>query len=541
MRIRSKKSYLLLSLAVAVALLLPAAPLFAQSSGSAEQAQPVAESAPATESDAVSASTEWVEESPAAEEAPATEAVVPVTSAPATSSGEPGFDVLYGDASDLDKEILGKVERMAAQGQWKSAWSALAELDPNNTNPFIFAEKVRLALDGWAQNTMHLLFGFVDLPEGENLEMLRFGTPETGDPVEFNPAQISDSLEERGEAIPPVLSFMLGKYYHTVWENYQGQWLMADEEILVRGVESFDRALAYDLYSADSLDKHSGMLIALQRFDGAEKVLSKALELAPESNSLRVRMADVYYASGRYDDVYALADKVIASAADDGELNDGYIVAIKAGLAALDKERLTPYIDGLELSFPNDYTPGLIRHLIAVQLGDPEGADTAADKVTETFGGDPEVVRSLLSTWLSANDPDSGFRYLERAIAKGGADGSMASFYFYKAMLQSEIAMSPEDLQLAKSNLQAAREYFSKSYPEGHEIFGLLDEIEAEWEAALNPPPAEEAAAPQSEAPAEGAAAPQPEAPAAQPSATEPPAAQPPASGQAEPAQGSGN
>ncbi|MDD3981441.1 MAG: tetratricopeptide repeat protein [Spirochaetales bacterium] len=418
-------------------------------------------------------------------EAAADTATAPTDLAPAL---EPSFEALFGDAAEQDREVLGRVEALVSEGKWKSAWTTLSEADPENINPFLLAEKIRLALDGHAQTTMHLLYGFVDLAEGENLEMLRFGAPDTGDPIEFNPAQITDSLEERGEAIPPALSLKMGDYYHTVWQNYQGQWLLSDEEVLVKGVENYDRALAYDLFTADSLDRQSGMLLALQRFEGAEKILVKALELSPDSNALTLRLAEVYLSSGRLEEVYPLADKIIAGAADDYELNDGYIVAIRAGLSALDQEKLTKYIDGLESSFPGESTPGLIRHLVAVQLGDSPAADAAADKVTQAFAGDPEVVRSLLSTWLSANDPDSGFRYLDRAIAKAGGDDAMASFYFYRAILHGEVAMSADELRLGLLDLSAAKTYFSKSYPEDHEIFAILEEIKVKWEQAVNPP-----------------------------------------------------
>ena len=484
MRIVFKNATPVLGLFLSLVFLFSGVSVFAQTAQTTEQT-------PTTEVGAEKAQSpaevpEQAQASPEAVTAADTETAANTTALALTS--EPSFEVLFGDALEQDREVLDRVESLASEGKWKSAWTALSEADPENKNPFMLAEKIRLALDGYAQTTLHLLYGFVDLAEGENLEMLRFGAPDTGDPIEFNPAQITDSLEERGEAIPPVLSLKMGDYYHTVWQNYQGQWLLSDEEVLVKGVENYDRALAYDLFSPESLDKQSGMLVALQRFEGAEKILAKALELSPDSNVLTLRLAEVYLSSGRLEEVYPLADKVIASAADDNELNNGYIVAIRAGLSALDQEKLTKYIDGLELSFPGEYTPGLIRHLVAVQLGDSEAANAAADKVTQTFSGDPEVVRSILSTWLSANDPDSGFRYLDRAISKGGSDDAMASFYFYRAILHGEVAMSAEDLQIALLDLSAATTYFSKSYPEGHEIFAILAEIKTEWEQAINPP-----------------------------------------------------
>lgn len=466
-------------LVAALVFFVAAGLLFAQTGTPADQTQVPA--APETTS-APEASAASAEETGTKTETPAAQA-------------ESSMESLFADAPAADRGAIAAAEGLVSRGKWLSAWTVLSEFDAANANPFILAEKIRVALDGYAQTTLHLVFGFVDLAEGENLEMARFNAVEIAEPVEFNPGDLAKAIEEKGEAIPPFLSLKLGDYYYTVWNTYQGQWLLSDEEILGMGVEGYERALAYDTYSAQSLGRQSEMLIALQRYDGAESAIAKALELEPENNALTLRLAEVYYSTGRYAEVYPLADKVIGAATDDNELNDGYVVGIKTGLATTDKEALEKYISGLEKSFPADYMPGLIRHLAAVQLGDGGAADAAADVVTEAFPGDPDVIRSLVSTWLSANDPDSGFRYLERSIAKAPLDDAMAALYFYKALLAGEVAMAPEDLTGALADLATAEEYFKKSYPEGHEVFAMIEEIRVQWNESINPPRTEESAA----------------------------------------------
>lgn len=473
---------------LAALLLATSGLLFAQAEGTPAQPQaPVAattEAAPSTPTEATAQ--------------PAVEAPTPATPAAATS---PAAQNLFVDAPAADQELIAKAEELAAQGKWLSAWKALAEYDAENANPFILAEKIRIALDGYAQTTYHLAFGFVDLAEGLDLESARAGAVEVTDVAEFNPVDLAKAIEDKGGAVPPVLSMRLGDFYYTVWKDYQGQWLKEDAEILATAVEGYDRALAYDMYSAQSLGRQSEMLMALQRFDAAETVVKKGLELEPDSNVLVLRLADIYFSAGRYDEVYPLADKVIATAANDNEVNDGYVVAIKSGLSSSNKEALEKYISGFEKSFPMEYMPGLVRHLVAVQLGDAEAADAAADAVTEAFPGNPDVIRSLLSTWLSASDPESGARYLTRAIAKASSDDAMAALYFYKALLGPEIAQTDEVLNQALVDLATAEDYFKKSYPEGHEVFGMIDQLRGQWTEALKA-----SQAVQSAAPAEGTA-----------------------------------
>ena len=438
-------------------------------------------------------------ETPATQPAATPDATSAQPAAPATATAAPAAlpaQNFFLDAPAADQEVIAKAEAFAGQGKWLSAWKALSEYDAANANSFILAEKIRIALDGYAQTTYHLSFGFVDLAEGMDLESARAGAVEATDVVEFNPGDLAKAIEDKGEAIPPVLSMKLGDFYYTVWKDYQGQWLKEDSEILSLAVEGYDRALAYETFTAQSLDRQSEMLISLQRFDAAETVVKKGLELDPANNALTLRLADVYFSMGKYADVYPLADKVIAAAANDSEINDAYIVAIKSGLTSSDKVSLEKYLAGFEKSFPTEYMPGLVRHLVAVQLGDSAAADAAADAVTDAFPGNPDIIRSILSTWLSANDPDSGSRYLARAIAKAQGDEALAALYFYKALLGPEITQTEEVLNQALADLATAEGYFKKSYPEGHEVFGMIDQLRGQWTEALKASQAAQSAAP---------------------------------------------
>jgi len=426
----------------------------------------------------------------------------------------------YSDAPDADRLAIQAAGVLSGQGKWRSAWNLLGDYDPENAKPYVLAEKIRIALDGHAQTTMHLVFGFVDLEAGEDLDLVRYELTEELEPFDFNPGELAKALEDKGEAMPPELSLLLGDYYYNVWQNYQGGWIQDDETILGLGLEQYERALAYEFYSAASLGRHSELLLLLDRADAAETVVRKALELEPDNNSFRLRLAEILYTAQRYEEVYPLADKVIETAADDAELNDAYIVAIKAALDVLDAGLLDTYISGLEKSFPTDYMPGLIRHLVAVQLQDAEGADAAADAVTLAFPGNPDVIRSVLSTWLSGNDTDSGFRYLDRMIPLATLDEAKAALYFYWALLGSETAETTDALAAAIVDVVTAEEYFKKTYPEGHEVFGMIEELKTEWAGSISA--YEEAVAEQSAAIAAAAeaAASAPEVPAEVPAET---------------------
>ena len=467
----------------------------------AEQAQPAAPAvaAPAT---------------PAAEAPAAVPQAVPAATQPAAAAPD-----YYADAPAADREVLANADALAKAGKWRSAWKTLSDYDAAGANPYVLAKKIGLALDGYAQTTLHMVFGFIDLAEGQDLETIRAEGIAIEDPVEFNPADLAKAIEAKGEALPPVLSMMLGDFYFVVWANYQGQWMEDDAAILGKSAEGYERAFAYETYTAETLDRQSQILVALQRFDAAVAILKKALELEPASDALALRLADAHFSMGAYAEVFPLVDRVLAASEDTEQLNNAYIAAIKAGLAANDKETLGKYVDSFEKKFPEEYVPGLIRHVVAVQLGDKAAADAAADAVTAAFPGNPDVIRSLISTWLSAEDFDSGFSYLERAAAKGGTDDHMAALYFYKALLLGEKGQTAEIMTEALAALAKAEEFFKKSYPEGHQVFGMIDELKVQWTGALSAATAAPSAA---TAPAAAAAAAPATPEAAAPAVTDP-------------------
>lgn len=404
-------------------------------------------------------------------------AAVPAVAAPAAD--------LFADAPVADRVVIETVRELAKQGKWKSAWAVLAEYDPENANPFILAQKIRVALDGHLQTTFHLMFGFEDLEAGDELLFKRMEATEPENPVEFFPGDFAQAIEDKGEAVPPVLSLYLGEYFYTVFSSYQGQWLMPDQEVLARGATQFERAYAYDVYTPESLGQYSELLMALEQYEGAEKVLLKAIEFSPGDTGLSIRLSEVFLQTGRYEEVYGIADGIIAAAANDTELNDGYIAGIKAALYLGDKAKVEAYVGKMELSFPTDFMPGLVRHLAFVQLGEAEAAAAAADAVTEKFPGNPDVIRSIVSTWLSANDVAAGFAYLDRMIAKSSSDDAKAALYFYKALLGGEGADSVEKLTAVLADLATAESYFRKSYPEGHEVYGMIEQLKAQWTGGI--------------------------------------------------------
>ncbi len=402
----------------------------------------------------------------------------------------------YADAAQQTKEALDASRLLQSKGQWSKAWNLLAAFDPDNKDGYVLAEKIRLALEGNVANGMLISFGFVDLAEGQNLDELRANPPEKQTLADFNPVDLAEALEKSGEAVPPVLSYELGNYLYMVNQEYGDNWIQDSQTVQQKAVENYDRALAYDTYTEKSLSNQAELLFNLQQYDAVETVLRKAIAIYPENLNFSVNLASALNDEGKFDEVYPIVDEVLARAETSDATYNAYVEGIKAGLNGNDVEKANVYIEAMIVRFPDEYVPMLIQHLIEVRMGTPEKAAAVADEVTAKFNVDPNVVRSLLSTWLNAQDPQSGFDYLNRSIEKyTGDDKAAGTLAFYRALMYAQTAQSVDELKLAIADIEEAENRFSTVYDKDNQVFLTISQLKDEWNQFLQQQSAPDASA----------------------------------------------
>ena len=403
----------------------------------------------------------------------------------------------YADAGQQTKEALDASRLLQSKGQWSKAWNLLVAFDPDNKDGYVLAEKIHLALAGNVANGMLISFGFVDLAEGQSIEELRANPPEKQTMADFNPLDLADELEKSGEALPPILSYELGNYLYTVNQEYGENWIQDSMTIQQKAIENYDRALAYDTYSEESLSQHVTLLLNFQKYDAAETVLKKAIAVYPENRTFSLYLASVFNDQGKFDEVYPIVDEVLAEPETTDLTYNAYVEGIKASLNSGDTEKTNTYVEAMIARFPDEYAPMLIQHLIEVQLGTPEKANAVADAVTEKFFVDPNVVGSLLSTWLNAMDPQAGFDYLERSITKYMADDlAEGTLYFYRGLMYAETAQSIDDFKLAIADMEEAERRFGTVYEADNQVFLVIGQLKAEWSQLIEQVTSENSAAP---------------------------------------------
>ncbi|HNP93670.1 MAG TPA: hypothetical protein PLE76_04900 [Rectinema sp.] len=398
----------------------------------------------------------------------------------------PAVQSPYSDAAPQTKEIIDAARLLEAKGQYSKAWNLLAAFDPDSKDGYVLAEKIRIALEDSIGNGMLVSFSFVDLAEGQSIYEAFLNPPEKQTIVDFNPLDLVEALEKSSEAIPPILSLELAGYLYAVNQQYSDNWMIDGYTIQQKAVENYDRALAYGLYNDKSLANHAELLMNLQQYEGAEKVLRQAISLFPEELSFAVSLANSLNYQGKFDQVYSVIDKVIEDPDVTSSTYNAYVEGIKAGLNSGDTQKTDLYVDAMIERFPDEYAPMLIQHLVAVIMGEIEEANVSADSVTEKFNVDPNVVQSLLSTWLGASDPVSGFDYLNRSLEKYTSDDqAMGTLFFYRALMYAQTARSADDLKLAIVDMEETEKRFSAVYDKEDPVFQTIEQLLTEWKQII--------------------------------------------------------
>ena len=409
--------------------------------------------------------------------------VVPAFASPDARAALPAG---YEYASPGCRAALLKAASLADSGAWKSAFAALDEYDPGNADPYALAMKTELCLDGFAQSMMHRLFGLKDLLPGEDLEALRRDGGEF-ELVGLDPAALAEAQARAGVAAPPVLSLALGDYFYDVQLRYEGGWFLADEEVRGKAVAAYARAEAGGLLVAQALRRKAELLVVAGDFEGADSGYRAAIALAPGDPELRYRFAVALLMRELRVEALAELDAALAAYVAPESRFEAYVLAARTAAEAGDAKRSAAYLDAAEREFPDQPAPGLVRHLLAVEGGAEEAAAAAAEAVMARFPNSPYVVRSLVSSWLGSGKDEAAAAFLDRSIARAGADyEARGGLLFYKALLVAQVRGEAGAAE-ALAVLDLAEADFGKAFPPGHEVFGVIAEIRANLLPAAEP------------------------------------------------------
>jgi tetratricopeptide (TPR) repeat protein len=415
---------------------------------------------------------------------------------------------LYAGASADCRKVLDEASGLIASGKWKSAYSALEAFDKGNADPWALALRIEICMRGYVQTRMHRSFSLVDLEQGQTLEALRAGDGQY-ELFDFDPAAAAQAQEAAGVESPLILTVAMGDYYFGVQDLFSGQWFVSDEEVCTRALACYERAITAGLSNPETFVREGILLLRFEQPVEAEALIRKALALDSGYPDAHLNLAIAVGQQGRFDEAYAAVDSALAGYRDADHRYMAYMLGARIA-AASDRNRAEAYLSAAEKEFPQDPSPGLFRHMLAIQLDDTEAANAAADAVLDRFPDSPYVVRTILTDWLGKDDLDLAMGFLDRSLARmAGKDACLGILGFYKALLITEVK-GTEGYAEAMAVLDAAEANFRKAYAPDNQVFSAVAQLRAQLAQAGAALPAGQPAspAPAPAAPGQGSVAP---------------------------------
>jgi len=423
----------------------------------------------------------------------AQEAAPPPAAAPAESAADMAqFLKPYDAASAACRAVLERAAILSSQGKWKSAFQAMDDFDKGNLDPFALAMKISLVLRGAIRTDMDRSFALADLEEGQDLETLRNSEGEYA-PFAFDPPALADMQAAKSISAPGILSKELGDYYYDVIGRFSGHWSIGDDEILKKAVEQYAKAYGAGVFDRVSLVNQAESLVRLDRGDESDPLFNEAIALDPKNAKIHYSYALSLRYRGKRTEAIVEVDKAIVDYGEDSSRIDAIALGARTAAELGDGAKTEAYYALTDKYYPGSPTSGILRHMIAVQMGDKAAAAAAADGLVPRYGSNPNVVRSLVSTWFAAGDNAEARDFLDRNIAKSTDDMTIGTLDFYLAVLLSQEGASDEDKAGALKALDAAEAHFKVALSPDNEVFGVMADIRN----SLRPP-----------APAAGATAP---------------------------------
>ncbi len=412
---------------------------------------------------------------------------VPASMQSGAGMAQPGADdvdldwlpAFFDEASPASQRRIAKAEALVWDGKWLSAWRLLDEADPDNRDPYILAQKIRVALDGSSSTDNYLGFTFYDTPPDIDVEQARANGRLEEPHFDFDPRRAVQALERRRVEIPPVLALALGDYYYNVYNYAVGSFVLPQEEVLQEGLRWFDMANeSYIVVDTTSVRHYAELLLNAGRSMDAVAILRDQVEWEPDDAALRQFYAEALSAALMIDDALSQYDILISQAGSNDEAQEYYQKAADLAFQNGKKGPLERYLSAMEQLYPADSFALVLRHRIAVTTQDHTRAKAIGEDLLRRFpvAEDATTLENILGNWLGEPGKasiEAGLSFLDSAIARAkGKPRDLGLLYFYRALyryftVENESASKAkdatikrcfEDLDAAEKNLRQAGE-----------------------------------------------------------------------------------
>jgi len=383
----------------------------------------------------------------------------------------------FEDAPAYAKKAIASAEENTYYGQWLSAWYSLLEADPLGSDPYILAQKVNIALNGYIEHFNYRGFAFADLDEGEDLELIRYSSSKASEFFDFDPHAQFLAINNSGIAIPPILFQAMGDYYFTLWHNYaefSENWVKNLDEAFELAMSCYQAAEeAYILVNTSSVLRYAKLLTHIGQYHKTIALLVEITDWEPENTEARKALAEAYASIMDFDQAFYHYDLLALSDPGGDLAYNAYSEAADLAITNGQPKEFEKYVSALEQYFPDDWLPLLLRHKNAVSIKDWTTAKTLAETGLERYPDYVYLLDSLLGSWLvTAEGYTEGFSFLEDQVLKTQEKTKkLVILLFYRAAYRfygirtNFLINTKAEIQLIEDDLATA-EAINASLPE---------------------------------------------------------------------------
>ncbi len=367
------------------------------------------------------------------------------------------------------EEALKKADELIQQKKYLSAFNTLNEQDPDNQNPRLALKKEDIVLDYFLVSFQHQLFGLKDLEPGETVEQLR-GRNGDYTLVRFPVDSVLLDLAAKHPRNADLYKG-LGRYYMDYYFRYRSMVENA-EKFLDMAETYFRKALEINPRDAETHKALGELYHARGQYDKAAEAFRKAVKIKPSDATAHYNLAYMLARMQQYDEAVREA-LAAAKLYQKPEMKaDAYGLAGIAYLEQKQWKKAIPYLEKAYKIDPENYDVLYGLTYAYLQTGNRKHLKTAK----ALFDLDPlntYTYSKLATLYESTGHLDELKQLFKDRMRRYQANDSVAAnLHFYLGQLY----LRESDTAKAREQFLLAKEAYKNFLPEGHEVFGIIDD-----------------------------------------------------------------
>ncbi|MFO8087653.1 MAG: hypothetical protein R6T91_07605 [Bacteroidales bacterium] len=361
--------------------------------------------------------------------------------------------------------VLDSADQLVRQKQYESAFKLLKEADPQNNDEDILVKKTKIAINYFVTSIEHVMFAFKDLSADEHIMDYR-GKGGSYSMHIFDVDSLSRRLlDVKGPSA--ALYQNLTTYWFDVYLRYGNQQSPLDS---VRKYAK--KSIAYGGHDADTYYKLGYSYLLDDRIGKSIEYFNKSIQRNDSFPTSHYNLAYAYLMAGEPSNSLVHANRALALYEDSIQKGDA---ALMAAVALIDLNRPQKALDFLDQS--DHLSPGNINALQTrlqayFMLDKKEEADRLAKNIVAKDPGNPGMIQNISELYVEAGAEDRFVLLINQLLPDyAGKNEILGNLYFAIARVTMQ-----DDPETAEQSLLKAEENFSKSYPEQHSIFNVIQQ-----------------------------------------------------------------